>query len=131
MSSLPPDGLSTTSLPTQPENAYLRLERVTPGSVITITDLNSYFQRQSTLSFQTTLPGTPRDEVYADEKAGSLFSEQSDRDHEERVKTLGDLNTMVDEKSDFSDPDGMKVRRAKRLMKVRKSAFQFCIFGLK
>ncbi|OAG13919.1 hypothetical protein CC77DRAFT_1002156 [Alternaria alternata] len=37
---------------------------------------------------------------------------------------------MVDEKPDFSDPDGMKVRRAQRLMKLRKLAFQCCIFGL-
>jgi hypothetical protein len=80
----------------------------------------------------TTLPGTPCNEVYADEKTKSLLWEKGSQiDQAERVKELGDLNTMVDEKPDFSDPTGMKVRRAQRLMKVRKLAFQCCIFGLK
>jgi chitin synthase len=128
-----PDDSLASSLPSQPENVYLRPERNTLGSGTIVARTNPYLQTQcqSTASFETTLPGTPNVETYINEKAGSFFWVNSEQHHEERVKTLGDLNTMVDEKPEFSDPSGMKVRRAQRLMKVRKLGFQCCIFGLK
>jgi chitin synthase len=48
-----------------------------------------------------------------------------------RIAQLGNLCTMVDEKPDYDDPEGLRTRRAKRFMKVRKLGFQCTIFGLK
>lgn len=128
-----PDDSPAPSLPSPPKDVYLRPESISLDDDTDVARGNSHIQshRHSTLSFGTTLPGTPSNELYADEKANSFLWESSGKNHEERIKALGDLNTMVEEKPDFSDPDGMKVRRAQRLMKVRKFAFQSCIFGLK
>lgn len=121
--------------PSEPENAFLRPDL---NSVLNEWDTASdrynsarNVNRQSSLSLGTTLPGTPSNEVFTNEKCDRIMWDTCVERGEERVKQLGELNNMVDEKPDFSDPDGKKVRRAQRLMKVRKFAFQCCIFGLK
>lgn len=133
MSSPPLGNMLASELPSQPANVYLRSERTALDSNTATAEfsLTTPSQRQSNLSSRTTLPGTLREELYANEKVKGVFWQGPVEDHIERVTRLGKLNTMVVEAPDFSDPDGMKVRRAKRLMKVRKTAFQFCIFGLK
>jgi chitin synthase len=124
-----------SSLPSEPENVFLRpdlsnvLHEWDTASEKYNTSRN--INRQSSLSLGTTLPGTPSNEVFTNEKCDRIMWDTCTKRGEERVKQLGELNNMVDEKPDFSDPDGMKVRRAQRLMKLRKLAFQCCIFGLK
>lgn len=132
MSSHKPSSLAS-SLPSQPEDCHLRPESITFERDTASISYNPYINshRQSTLSSGTELPGTPNSEVYISEKIGSILWEKSGKDHAARVQELGDLNTMVDEKPEFEDPDGVKVLRAKRIMKVRKFAFQCTIFGLK
>ncbi|CAN9304422.1 unnamed protein product [Alternaria alternata] len=123
-----------SSLPSEPENVFLRpdlsnvLHEWDTASERYNTSRN--INRQSSLSLGTTLPGTPSNEVFTNEKCDRIMWDTCTKRGEERVKQLGELNNMVDEKPDFSDPDGMKVRRAQRLMKLRKLAFQCCIFGL-
>lgn len=140
MSSHKPASSLASSLPSLPEDAHFRPESITAESDTATTPGNPFDNpyRQSTLSFATTLPGTPQNEIDSEktdsmlfEKKGPVIWETSTVNHEERVKELGDLNTMVDEKPEFFDPDGMKVRQAQRLMKLRKLAFQCTIFGFK
>jgi hypothetical protein len=123
----------TQKPPCQPANVYLKPTKTTNGSDLTDSDFSSYLQsqRQSLVSSKTTLSWTTDDEYFDKEKLGIILSESEVEDHNDRVKRLGDLNTMVKETPEFSDPDGTKLRRAQRLMKVRKMAFQCCIFGLK
>ena len=135
MFSQEPTSPLASSLPSEPENVFLRpdlsnvLHEWDTASTRYISSRN--INRQSSLSLGTTLPGTPNNEVFINEKSIPIIWDPSTKSHEERVQQLGDLNIMVDEKPEFSDPDGLKVRRAQRLMKVRKLAFQCCIFGLK
>jgi chitin synthase len=133
MSSHKPVSSLASTIPSQPEECHLRSESITFETDTASSPYNPFSNshRQSTLSLGTTLPSTPDNEPYISEKSDSILWDKSGTDHAIRVQELGDLNTMVDEKPDFEDPDGSKVRRAKRLMKVRKFAFQCCIFGLK
>jgi chitin synthase len=133
MSSHKPASSLASTIPSIPEDCHLRPEGITLESDIASSHYNPFGNkhRQSTLSLGTTILETPNNEPCISEKSVSILWDKSGKDHATRVQELGDLNTMVDEKPDFEDPDGSKVRRAKRLMKVRKFAFQCCIFGLK
>lgn len=129
---MPPSSPST--YPSRPDDCHLKQERsIYEGESFRSSDPFADARRSSTLSFDNTLPGTPNNETYLSEKHHSIDSlKKQDPDYAaNRVKELGALNVQVDEKPDYDDPDGMKQRRAKRLMKVRKFGFQCLIFGFK
>ena len=128
MSTHQPASSLFSSLPSPLEDCHLRPESIALESEACSTFDNPFANahRISSLSFGTTLPGTP-----CDEKSKSKLWEKPRKDYANRIEELGDLNTQIDEKPDFVDPDGMKEHRAKKVMKVRKFAFQCTIFGLK
>jgi chitin synthase len=122
----------SSAFPSHPEPCHIWPEssNLESGACSTIDNPFVNGHRSSAPSFGTTLPGTPNNETFPSEK-NSILWEKSGKGYANRIEELGDINTQVDEKPDFEDPDGLKERRAKRLMKVRKFAFQFTIFGVK
>lgn len=134
MSSHKSAGSLSSSLPSHPDDCHLRPASIIleSGATSTIDNPFTNSNRSSALSFgSTTVPGTPNNERCQSEKSNSILWEKSGRDFTQRIEELGKLNTMVNEKPDFEDPDGLKERRAKKLMKVRKFGFQCTIFGIK
>jgi chitin synthase len=110
-----------------PENPLDASQLERPGMI------SSHSHHSSALSGVTTLPGSPSTQSFQiDEKADPKLWDKHDGPADEaRIAQLGSLSTMVDEKPDVVDLDGHLERRGKRLMKVRKLAFQCTIFGLK
>ncbi|KAH9877748.1 hypothetical protein J1614_002965 [Plenodomus biglobosus] len=116
-------------LPRRPDQAYLRPESLIIEGIsrALVNSIFEYIGYHSDISCSTTLA---TNSSHGDEyEKTPTFREKSEKRSAYRVRDLGKLNTQVDEQPNWSDPSGSKIKRAKRMMKLRKFAFQFTIFG--
>ncbi|KAH9871478.1 hypothetical protein IAQ61_005657, partial [Plenodomus lingam] len=129
MSVLPPFRPLALNLPRPPDQAYLRPEsmileamsRALIHSIFEDIGYNNNVSHTDTLVSNNSREGKCR-------KAPN-FKETNPERCAHTTEQLGKLNTQVDEKPQWSDPDGSKTKRARKMMRLRKFAFQFIIFG--
>ncbi|KAF2848143.1 glycosyltransferase family 2 protein [Plenodomus tracheiphilus IPT5] len=116
-------------LPRQPNQAYLRPESMIIEGIsrALVNSIFEYIGYHSDISRSTTLVSNDS-HIDQFEKIPTL-REKSEKRAAHRAKQLGSLNTQVEAKPIWVDFDGSKTRRAGRLMKLRKFAFQFMIYG--